>query len=163
MARRYRTLKHQSKKRTTRKQRTKKQHRGGSKLVPLLSRYTSSLNVPEPVEYSAANKKRMEELRKYYAELNRKENEERARKEKEAAQQKAYEVELQRTSPLQELAQQEAAELAIIERKFKEGKFIPVENVKLLQNQLEYLKELEERGSRLSNPRSVATSFSSTR
>jgi hypothetical protein len=114
-------------------------------------------------EYSAANKKRMNELRKYYAELNRKENEERNRQAKAASQQKAYEAELKRTAGLQALAQAEEAELANIQQKFKQGKFIPVRNQELLENQLAYLEELEERASRASqtsNPRSVASNLS---
>lgn len=127
-------------------------------MVPLLSRYTSptSVNNPSLYDYSAANKKRMNELRKYYAELNRQENEELARKEKEAAEQQAYEAELQRTSPLQALAQEENAELANIQRKFKQGKFIPISNQQHLEHQLAYLKNLERAASRMSN-RSVAS------
>jgi hypothetical protein len=104
----------------------------------------------------------MNELRKYYAELNRQENEELARKEQEAIQQRAYAAELKRTAGLQALAQQEEVELANIQRKFKQGKFIPVKNQELLENQLAYLKTLERAASRMSNrsvvsnPRSLA-------
>jgi hypothetical protein len=169
MARRHRTRKHKSKKRhhtldlskRDKRQTRRKQHRGGSKLVPLLSRFTSSIT-PYPgsglANYTATNKKRMNELRKYYAELNRQENEELARKEKEAVQQRAYAAELKRTAGLQKLAQEENAELANIQRKFKQGKFVPLSNQAHLEQQLAYLQELEnlERSaSRASNPGSV--------
>ena len=98
----------------------------------------------------------MNELRKYYAELNRQENEELARKKQEDVQTAAYEAELQRTSPLQALAQQEEVERKNIKRKFKQGKFIPIKNQELLENQLAYLQELERAASRMSN-RSVAS------
>ena len=166
MVRRHRTRKHKSKKRhhtldlskRDKRQTRRKQHRGGSKLVPLLSRFTSSIT-PYPgsglANYTATNKKRMNELRKYYAELNRQENEELARKEKEAVQQRAYAAELKRTAGLQKLAQEENAELANIQRKFKKGTFVPLSNQAHLEQQLAYLQELEERASRASNPGSV--------
>ena len=153
-------------KQSTRKHHTKRQHRGGSKLVPLLSRFTSSIT-PYPgsglANYTAANKKRMNELRKYYANLNRQENEELARKEQEAAQERIYAAELKRTAGLQKLAQEENAELANIQRKFKQGKFVPIKNQELLENQLAYLENLENRASRASNPRSVASNRNSVR
>lgn len=135
-------------------------------MVPLLSRYTSPTSVNNPTtlyEYSAANKARMEELRKYYANLNRQENEERARQAKEAAQKAAYASELERTAGLQALAQEEEAELTNIQRKFKQGKFVPRSNLEHIQNQLAYVQELERAASPASNPRSVASSFSARR
>ena len=159
MSKRYSTRSRRVKRRLTKK----RQHRGGSKLVPLLSRYTSPKSGSLPVEYSAANKKRMEELRKYYAELNRQENEELARKEQEAEREIAYQAELKRTAPLQEYAEEEEAELVNIQRKFRQGKFVPVKNQELLENQLAYLENLERRASRASNPRSVASNRNSVR
>ena len=150
-----RTRNHRSKNRLTKK----RHHRGGSKLAPLLSRWTSPRPTTESVNYSAANKKRMEELRKYYAELNRQENAELARKEQKAA----YAAELARTAPLQALAQEEEAELANIQRKFGQGTFVPVSNQQLLENQLAHLENLERRNSRASNPRSVASNRNSVR
>lgn len=147
-------------KQSRRKHRTKRQHRGGSKLVPLLSRYTSPKSVNKPTSsynYSATNKARMKELRKYYKNLNRQENEDLARKEKEAIEQRAYTAELKRTAGLQKLAQEEEAELANIRRKFKKGTFVPLSNQAHLEQQLAYLQELEERDSRASNPGSVGS------
>jgi hypothetical protein len=105
----------------------------------------------------------MEELRKYYAELNRQENEELARKEQEAEREIAYQAELKRTAPLQEYAEEEEAELVNIQRKLNQGEFVPVKNQELLENQLAYLENLERRASRASNPRSVASNRNSVR
>lgn len=145
--RRHHTRKHKTKRRQTRK------HKGGSKLVPLLSRWTSPRPVSTPVKYSATNLKRIEQLKKMYENLNRKENAALAQKAKN----NAYAAELKRTAQLQALAQEEEAELVNIERKFRQGTFVPVSNQQLLENQLAHLEDLEERASRASNPRSVAS------
>ena len=105
----------------------------------------------------------MANLQKYYNEVNRQEAAKLARKEKEAAQQKAFAAELKRTAGLQTLAQEEGAELANIQRKFKQGTFVPLSNQEHLEGQLAYLENLERAASRASNPRSVASSFNSTR
>lgn len=153
MARRHRTRKHKSKKRQTRR----KQHRGGSKNVRILYGYESPKPGSGLANYTAANKARMNELKKYYENLNRQENEELARKEKEAVQQKAYAAELKRTAGLQKLAQEEEAELANIQRKFKKGRFVPRSNLEHIQNQLAYLQQLERSASPASNPGSVGS------